>query len=201
MKLKSRFLPLGAALVAAAAVGACTDPTRLEARYETLQDTLVAFAMTRTPAAYPSALLTAAQQDADPSGEPVVVRIGGALPFDVAFDIDATDNAVIYPLGLVVSDFGGQRRVGLQRAATPFDGVLRAPANGYVYDSAMVARPGEAVLIEAQQAPYCAQDLLRTIYAKLVVDSVNSVTRTVHFRVGLDPNCGFRSFAPGVPND
>ena len=199
--MTSRLLTLGTALLAAAAVGACTDPTRLRARYDTLQDTLVAFAMTRTAAAYPSALLTAAQQDADPSGEPVVVRIGGAIPFDVAFDIDTTDNAVIYPLRLVLSDFGGQRRVGLQRADTPFDAVLRAPGSGYFYDSAMVARPGEVVLIEAQQAPYCAQDVLRTIYAKLVVDSVNSAARTVHFRVGLDPNCGFRSFAPGVPND
>ena len=198
--MKFRFLTLCAALLGAAATGACTDPTRLRARFDTLQDTLVAFAMTRTPSAYPSALLTVGQQDNDASGEPVVVRIG-ALAFDVAFDIDAEDNAVIYPLGLVLSDFGGQRRVGLQRATSPFESVLRAPASGYVYDSAFVARPGEVVLIEAQLAPYCAADLLRTIYTKLVVDSVNSAARTVHFRVGLDPNCGFRSFAPGIPND
>lgn len=199
--MKFRFLPLCAALLGAAITGACTDPTNLRARFDTLQDTLVAFAMTRTPSAYPSALLTVGQQDNDASGEPVVVRIGGGLAFDVAFDIDAEDNAVIYPLGLVLSDFGGQRRVGLQRATSPFESVLRAPANGYVYDSAFVARPGEVVLIEAQLAPYCAADLLRTIYTKLVVDSVNSAARTVHFRVGLDPNCGFRSFAPGIPND
>jgi len=197
--MKSRFVTLCVGLAAAAAAGACTDPTRLTARFDTLQDTLVAFAMSGTPSTYPSALAAAVQADDDPSGEPAVVRVGGAIPFDVAFDIDAEGNAVVYPLKLVVSDFGGQRRIGLQRSTTPFDAVLRAPAGGYAYDSAMVARPGEALVIEAQLAPYCANDLLRTIYAKLTVDSVDVGARTIYFRVGVDPNCGFRSFAPGIP--
>jgi hypothetical protein len=37
------------------------------------------------------------------------------------------------------------------------------------------------------------------IYAKIVVDSVNLASRTLFLRLGLDPNCGFRSFAAGIP--
>jgi hypothetical protein len=31
------------------------------------------------------------------------------------------------------------------------------------------------------------------------VDSVNLGSRTIFLRLGLDPNCGFRSFAAGLP--
>jgi len=199
--MNPRLLALCLGLAATAAAGACTDPTRLRAQFETMQDTLVAFAMTGTPATYPSALAAAVQQDDDPSGEPAVVRLGGAIPFDVAFDIDAEGNAVVYPLRLLVSDFRETRRVGLQRATTPFEQVLRAPSGGYQFDSAMVARRGDVIVIESQLTPYCSLDVLQTIYAKLTVDSVSTAARTVYFRVGLDPNCGFRSFAPGIPGD
>jgi hypothetical protein len=31
------------------------------------------------------------------------------------------------------------------------------------------------------------------------VDSINTASRTLYLRMGLDPNCGFRSFATGIP--
>jgi len=33
----------------------------------------------------------------------------------------------------------------------------------------------------------------------VVVDSVNTLDRTIHFRAAVDPNCGFRDFQPGIP--
>ena len=43
--------------------------------------------------------------------------------------------------------------------------------------------------------------LASLMYAKIVVDSVNTTTRQIFFRATRNPNCGFRSFQPGVPKD
>jgi hypothetical protein len=38
-----------------------------------------------------------------------------------------------------------------------------------------------------------------TIYAKMVIRSVNRLTRQMQLEYTVDPNCGFRSFAAGIP--
>jgi hypothetical protein len=45
----------------------------------------------------------------------------------------------------------------------------------------------------------CQFALNPNLYAKIVVDSVNLATRIIYLKMGLDPNCGFRSFATGIP--
>ena len=190
-----------AGLVAAAALAACGDTTDLEASFETVEDTLSVFAVSGTPPQLPSGLLLGGQGDADFAGEPVVVRVNESFLFDIAFDIDAAGGAVIYPYRLVASDFGSSRRVRVQAVEEPFAELLRAPVSGY-QDSVAVAAPlGTTIVIETQNSTYCSNDLVRTLYAKLVVDSVRQATREIYFRVRLDPNCGFRSFAPGIPSN
>jgi hypothetical protein len=46
----------------------------------------------------------------------------------------------------------------------------------------------------------CSFSLSPYIYSKVNIDSVNVVTRTINVSVTVDPNCGFRSFAEGVPD-
>jgi hypothetical protein len=45
----------------------------------------------------------------------------------------------------------------------------------------------------------CQFALNPNIYAKIAVDSINLASRTLFLRLGLDPNCGFRSFVAGIP--
>ena len=131
-----------------------------------------------------------------------VVRVDGFAAFDVAFDINAAGNAVITPVKLVVVSPGGSRPVGLLRVPGTFETALEAPKTGYEADSSFVLTAGEVVMV--QSAHNTAGDLCQfainpNIYAKITVDSLNLASRTIFFRLGLDPNCGFRSFVTGVP--
>jgi hypothetical protein len=199
--LPSARLAFGAA--ALAVLGACGDPTRPDATFETAQDTLVAYAVNGTPPGFPSGLSVVGVDIGGPRAFPVVTRVDGGLSFDVAFDIDAAGNAVLYPLGRVASPVGSTRAVGLQRVRTAYEATLRAPGGTYQVDSAFVVQPGEVIAVEAPSPTYCTAlgSFAQNIYAKLAVDSVRTVDRTVYFRVTVDPNCGFRSFATGRPRD
>jgi hypothetical protein len=81
-----------------------------------------------------------------------------------------------------------------------FDNVRKAPGGGYKYDSTVTVNPGQTVVVEVA-SDACQFSLAQLLYAKVVVDSVNADTRQVYFRATRDPNCGFKSFAPGVPKD
>jgi hypothetical protein len=191
--MKARFALL-AAMCSALVLSACGNPTNLQANLSTSTDSLTVWALSGTPPAYPSGVSLVGRQ---------VVRVDGSASFDVALDIDANGNAVIYPVKLVVSTPGGGRPVGLQKVAGIFDSVTAAPKTGFETDSALVMAPGEVVTI---QSPHnAAQDICQFaispyLYAKIVADSVNLASRTVFVRVVFDPNCGFRSLTNGVPS-
>ena len=85
-----------------------------------------------------------------------------------------------------------------------FDSLATAPRDGFRFDSAQVATIGQTLSVESQgvstQGIVCGS---RTspMRAKLVVDSVARATGAIHLRVRTNPNCGFRSLAPGLPKD
>ena len=190
--MKAR-LALLATMSAVVALNACSDPTSLKATLPTFVDTLSVFALSGTPPSYPSGLSIVGRQ---------VVRVDGFANFDVAFDIDAAGNGVIHPVKLVVNTIGGSRAVGLLTIPVPFEAVLEAPKTGFETDSSFVLVPGETVVIQSAHnfsQDVCQFALSPYIYAKIALDSVNLASRTLHLRMGLDPNCGFRSFATGVP--
>lgn len=182
----------GLALVGLAA---CGDPTAVKATLATRTDTLSAFAMTATSPELPSALKTVSPG----APLPLVVRATSDVPFDVAFDIDGAGKVVLYPVRLIAPGATG-RRVGIQVTDSAFATLSRAPRSGYQYDSvAVTVDTGETVVIETTESSYCFYDIAKTIFTKLVVDSVKTDTRRIFFRTVTDPNCGFRSFLPGVP--
>jgi hypothetical protein len=77
-----------------------------------------------------------------------------------------------------------------------------APKSGYYTDSSFVLGLGEVVAIESahnSSGDLCNFAISPNLYAKFAVDSVNLNTRTLYLRMGIDPNCGFRSFAEGIP--
>lgn len=176
----------------AVVLSACGDPTSLRANLFTSVDTLSVFALSGTPPSYPSGISILARQP---------VRVDGFGAFEVALDIDAAGNAVVYPIKLVVGA-GGARPVGLQEVTGAFETVLEAPNTGYDTDKPVVLAPGETVVMQSAHngnQDVCQFALSPFLYAKIGVDSVNLVTRTLYIKLGVDPNCGFRSFAPGIP--
>jgi hypothetical protein len=192
ISMKARLAVL-ATICVAAILSACGDPTSLKATLGNFDDTLTVFALSGTPPSYPSGVSIVARQ---------AVRVDGFAAFDFAVDIDANGNVVLLPVNLVVSSIGGPRHVGLQKVPGAFDDVLEAPKTGYDTTSAVVLGPGEVAVIESTHngaSDVCGFALSPNLYAKIGFDSLNLVSRTVHVKMVFDPNCGFRSFAPGIP--
>lgn len=158
-------------------------------------DTLRVFPLTGSDAQTPSALNT-------PFG--TVGPVNSAANFDIAFDLDEQRRVIIYPVKLVVFPLTGVNEVGLQKVAGTFESVQRAPTGTYEIDDPLTVSVGEVVVIEARrnrQSDLCTFALSPNIYSKLVVDSVSTGTNAIWFRVVANPNCGFRSFAPGLPKN
>jgi len=190
--MKAR-LALLAAMFVAVGLNACGNPAALTASALTSVDTLSVFALSGSPATYPSGVSVIARQ---------ATRVDGSASFDVAFDIDALGRGVIYPVKLVVSSPGGSRAVGLQKVSAPFDSVLLAPSTGFETDSSLGMAPGQVVVVQTVHntvGDLCVYASNPNIYAKIALDSVILASRTLYLRLGLDPNCGFRSFAAGIP--
>jgi len=180
-------------IACASILTACDDPSLLRAQLPTVEDVYTIFALTGTPAAYPSGLNTYAR---------AAVRVDGNAAFDVAFDIAQNGNAVLYPVQKIVSSIGGTKKVGLRKVAGTFGEILEAPSGTYA-DSTIVAAPGDVVIVQSTQNGSngaCQFDISPYIYTKILVDSIAVDTKTVVLQTVLDPNCGFRSFAAGVPS-
>jgi hypothetical protein len=186
-------LALFATMSAVVFLNACGDPTSIKATSSNVVDTLSVFALSGTPPSYPSGVSILGL---------AAVQVDGFAGFDVALDIDASGNPVVYPVKLVVNSLGGGRPVGLIKVTQPFESVAEAPKTGFVNDQPVALAPGETVIIQSAHntsGDICQFALSPYIYAKLAVDSVNLASRTLYLRLGLDPNCGFRSFASGIP--
>ena len=122
--------------------------------------------------------------------------------FDIAFDIDASGNPVILPLRTVASGLAGAHTVSLQNVDQDFSTLEQAPKSGYHADTALVTRVGQTVAIQSLDAGLCGFSVTgSSIYAKLVVLSMNPIARTMSIQYTVDPNCGFVSFLPGIPKD
>lgn len=189
IRQRRRAAGLVAALCFAGAAGACgyNNPAPV---VDIAVDTLVAFAMNGSPAAEPSGFDLFSTS---------MVTIDNNLSFDVAFDVDsATRRAIVYPVALLSNGFITTRHVGLQRISIPYDSATYGLRTGYVFDSAYTLSPGQALYVVTNPVA-CEADQNPSLYGKLVVDSVNTLDRTVHFRATVDPNCGFREFEPGIP--
>ncbi len=174
-------------------LNACGNPTSLKAILPTSVDSLSVFALSGTPPTYPSGIAILSRQP---------VRVDGFAAFDVAFDIDAAGSVVISPVKLVVITPGGSRPVGMLKVPGTFDTALEAPKTGYEADSSLVLAPGEVVIVQSAHntsGDLCQFALNPNIYAKIAIDSVVLASRTIFLRLGLDPNCGFRSFVTGIP--
>lgn len=191
--------PLVLRLVLAAAVAAwagCSDAITLPpASRATTEHTATLYALTGTPIGTPSAysLVTL-----------VAVRTDRTTDLDFAFDIGPDSSfgvgttgatvAVLLPRGAVGLGVDG----GLQITAQPFDSIVLAPEGGY-QDHAGVVIDSGAVILAASRRQTCNIGILRPLYAKLRVEALDLVQRSVALRLVVDSNCGYRGLGPGVP--
>lgn len=195
---KKRRQVLCLSLMAAAVAGAtgCDDPFALKATQETETDTLVVYSMSGTSPAFPAGFSV---------GTGAIARVQTDMAFDVAFDLTTGNQVRVIPARLISAtkvSFGSiqpTQQVGVLTPGGAFDAITEAPSTGFKLDSVAVVGVNEPVLVQVA-SDVCAYSLASLVYAKLVVDSVNSGTRQIHFRTVRNPNCGFRSFKPGVPD-
>ena len=190
--IRPKIVLLAAAAVAVGGV-ACGDLTGVPASLPTLADSTVVYAINGAPPGAPTALHVYAGQ---------LFSADASFVFDVAFDIDASGHAVILPQRAVASGLAATHTVGLQVASGTYENLTRAPTSGYRADTALVATPGIPVLVQSTDPNTCGVSLTGTVlYAKLVIRSVDVASRQMVVQFTTDPNCGFRSFLPGIPKD
>jgi hypothetical protein len=92
--------------------------------------------------------------------------------------------------------------VGLQVAQASFDNLIAAPKTGYRADTALVAAPDAVILAQATDITTCGFAINgQNLYAKIVVRSIDVAKRVLSVTYTVDPNCGFVSFAQGVPKN
>jgi len=185
MKFAMPILAAGIALSAAA----CSDPNENTNLLNVVADTLTVYALSGTAPSFPAGYYTATG---------AVTRVDGSFNFDIAFDIDAANDVVVYPQRLVGVSALGAKPVGIQRITVPFDSLGRAPASGYVFDSTFVVKPGQGLVLQVQSSSECALSFSTLRYTKLVVDSLDVPRRAIFFHSVHNPNCGYRSLVPGA---
>lgn len=190
-----RLTAAAAALCATLVAGACNDdPFAQIARLGVAADTLVVTALTGTAPNASSAVVLRTT--------PAVVSPERATDGDyhVVLDINAQGQPVVHPAQLVSSV--AARRISIRRVDGVYDSLATAPTGSYSADSSLVVAPGTIVGVRVPGGGGECQFSGRPyFYSKLVVDSVRRADRLLFVRATTNPNCGFRSFAPGIPRD
>ncbi|MGQ0715118.1 MAG: hypothetical protein ACT4PJ_15565 [Gemmatimonadaceae bacterium] len=176
--------------IAMLAVTACEDITRsIDPTTNVAEDTLTVFTLRGSPLSAPTALDLFRLR---------ALRVGdlGTL-YDLA--VDSSGAAVtLYPSQLIDAQ---APPTGILETTTPFEDITEAPTSGYVDTIAVTIVPGESVIVRARNA--CAGNIPGRdfFFAKLQLLELGSSSghRTARFRIRTNPNCGFRSFADGLP--
>jgi hypothetical protein len=180
-------LMLGA--TAGIGMAACDDPFAPRATTSVRTDSFIVYSVSQTPVNAPAAFNIIFF---------TTLRLEPTYGFDLVFDIDENGKVVLIPVRLVGGAVTSGRRVGLQRITGTYEDVTLAPTSGYQYDSTLTMDVGDGALVEVA-TDICQFQTSQLVYAKLQIKAVDPVMRTIVFRITYDPNCGFRSFLPGVP--
>jgi hypothetical protein len=171
---------------------ACTDPIKPPATLTTVADTTTVYAINGSASGAPSAI---SFYDAS------IVRADVRFAFDLMFDINAEGKAVLIPVQKFAG-LGGGHQVGMQIATTPYDQLDYAPESNYAFDSTFVVAAGTTVVVASADQSLCTiYSAGPFIFTKLLISEIDPVTRRIKLAFTVDRNCGFRSFAAGVPVD
>jgi hypothetical protein len=182
-----------AALTLAVAGVACGDFTGVPASLPTVTQTGSVYALNGAPVGAPTALHVF-------SG--TLLPANSSFVFDIAFDLDAAGNPVLLPQRIVATGLSSTHSVALQKVSGDFDALTSAPKSGYHADTAMVVSINQVIAIQSSDPNACGISLTgSTLYAKLVVTAIDRAAKQLTVLYTVDPNCGFFSFAAGLPKD
>jgi hypothetical protein len=177
----------------AASLAACRGFTAVDASFQNVTASDTVYALNGGPPNSPNSLSFF---------QGFTERADQGFGFDLAFDIDKDGNAVIIPARVLATNFSNPNSIGLQRAASSFEAISEAPRDGYRADTAMTVAVGQAVIVEVHDINACLYALKgQSYFSKLVVTEVDPVLKRLAFTVTVNRNCGFHSFAPGLPRD
>lgn len=133
-----------------------------------------------------------------------VVRVDPSWAFDLAFDLNASNEVVVHTVRSVSTELVNLPRIGLQTSTLTFDQLIDAPSSGFVYDSLLTVPVGKTIVVDKID-PSCNRFggafLGYNIRAKFVIDSISTSRRAIYVKLLSNPNCGFKSLEPGEPKD
>ena len=181
--------------MAAAALGlACGNFTGVPASLATATDSGTVFALNGAPLGAPTAIHAYSAS---------FVAATADFLFDVAFDLDADAKIHILPQRQIASGLQTTHTVSLATMPDSFEAITSVPKTlTFRADTGMVIARNQVVIAQITDASACSFSLTgTTLFAKIVVKAINREDRTLTVKFTVDPNCGFRSFAPGVPKD
>lgn len=188
---EARRIAVAALATTLLSVAACDDPFAPKATTPVRIDSFTVYSVSQTPVNVPAAFNFLFFTP---------LRLEPTYGFDIAFDIDASGKVVIIPARLIGGAVTAARNVGLQKITGAYDDLTRAPTSGYRYDSTVTLSVSEGVIVELP-IEACQYQTSRIVYAKLQIQAFDPVSRIIAFKIAYDPNCGFRSFLPGVPTN
>ncbi len=174
-------------MVAAAACGG--DLGLPPAAFFNVADTVQLFALSGTVISGPSGYdIVAASTSRTESGQ----------PFDLAFELDASDRALIYPSG----GLGIQTEAGTRVVETPFEEIEKAPRDGYDIESPIEVAVGTTFVGRSRaDATLCGFLGRVPRYGKFRVLAIDRPARTLTLELLVNVNCGYRQLQPGIPTE
>lgn len=184
-----RLLAVATLLVAGLGIGCGPDPFAPIANSPVLPTVFSVWAITGSPTPFPTAY--SVQNN-------VTVRLEPTGTFDLAFDITPGGKLRVLPVSAVVAPISGVRVIGVQVPGIPYADITAAPRGGYNSDSIIDLDVGQAFVVQVP-SQLCGFSQQPIIYAKYRVDSIVPATRRAFLSGRINPNCGFRSFADGIP--
>lgn len=142
----------------------------------------------------------------DPSGFDLISGLTSrtdrqAEQFDIAFDIDEQERALILP----ASALGLNTQSGLQSPDRPFGDITMAPLEDYELEDPLEVGVESAFIVRSRPEAgvglgACAFFLGRLPrYGKFRVLSLDLDTRQLTMEVLINHNCGYRSLEVGIP--
>jgi hypothetical protein len=175
------------------AFAACKGLTQIDPSFQNVTATDTVYALNGGPPNSPNAINFF---------QGLTDRADQGFGFDVAFDLDVNGNVIVIPSRALATAFSNPYSVGLQKATGSFESIAAAPKDGYRADTSMTVAIGQTLLIESHDFNVCYTALKgQSYFTKLVVTDVDTAQRRIAFTVTVNRNCGFHSFAPGLPRD
>jgi hypothetical protein len=182
------------ATVAVVTAVSCKGFTDVPASLATSTESSTVYALNGAPLGAPTALQAFSAQ---------FVAATADFLFDVAFDLDDQARIHVLPQREVANGLQPTHTVSLATVPDSFEAVTVVP-RGLTFraDTGMIVERNQVVIAQISDANACNFSLTgRTLFAKIVVKAINRDDRTLQVKFTVDPNCGFRSFAPGVPKE